>query len=259
MQTKYPILLVHGIAVRDGRIFKTFGRIGKILRNEGYVVYTAKIDAFGSVENNAAQLKTQIEEILLANHTEKVNLIAHSKGGLDARYMMDELGMTGAVASLTTLCTPHRGSRMASAIYSRPRWFTKFLAFNLNFWYRIFGDKHPDALTVCRQLQLKTDDEIGDIPVPVGVYCQSYSCTMKRGRDDILMSAPLRFARRWGEEHTDGVVTAESAKFAEYRGDCIDDSVSHTEIMGLCSKKKKKQKIYAFYLSLCFELAQRGF
>ena len=259
MQTQYPIVLAHGIAVREGRIFKAFGRIGKILRDAGYVVYTAKTDAFASIENNAEQLKIQIKEILQKENAEKVNIIAHSKGGLDAKYLIDELGMASAVASLTTLCTPHRGSRMATWIYSRPRWVTRFLAFWINLWYRILGDKHPDALTVCRQLQLTTDDELEQPKVPEGVYCQSYSATMKRGRDDFLMSVPLYFAHRWGENDTDGVVTTESAKYAEYRGDCIEESLSHTELIGLSLKKKKRRKVYAFYLSVCRELAERGF
>ena len=259
MPTKYPIVLAHGIAVRAGRIFNAFGRISKVLRKAGYVVYVAKTDAFGSIENNAATLKTEIEQILIKENTEKVNIIAHSKGGLDAKYMIDELGMASAVASLTTLCTPHRGSRMASWIYSRPRWVTKFLAFWINLWYRILGDKHPDALTVCRQLKLTEDDEIVNLNAPEGVYCQSYSATMKRGRDDFLMSVPLYFARRWGEESTDGVVTAESANYSEYRGDCIDEPLSHLEIVDINLKKKKRQKVYAFYLSVCRELAERGF
>ena len=259
MQTKYPIVLAHGIAVREGRFFKAFGRIGKTLKDAGYVVYTANTDGFGSIENNAAQLKTQIEEILQKENTDKVNIIAHSKGGLDAKYMIEELGMACAVASLTTLCTPHKGSRMASWIYSRPRWVTRFLAFWINFWYRIFGDKHPDALTVCKQLQLSLDDEIEQLNAPNGVYCQSYSATMKRGRDDFLMSVPLYFSRRWEEDSSDGLVTAESAKYAEYRGDCIEESLSHTEMIDLSLKKKKRRKVYAFYLSLCRKLAERGF
>ena len=259
MQTKYPIVLAHGIALREWRIFKSFGRIRKTLRKAGCVVYAANTDAFGSIENNAAQLKAQIEEILQKEHTEKVNIIAHSKGGLDSKYMIRELEMSDAVASLTTLCTPHRGSRMASWIYSRPRWVTRFLAFWINLWYRILGDKHPDALTVCKQLQLTSEDELDVLNVPDGVFCQSYSATMKRGSDDVLMSVPLLFARRWGEEATDGVVSVESAKFAEYRGDCLEESMSHTEIIGLSLKKDKRRKVYDFYLSLCDDLASRGF
>ena len=259
METRYPIVLAHGIAMRELRFFKAFGRIEKTLKEAGYTVYTANTDAFGSIENNAAQLKAQIEEILQKESVEKVNIIAHSKGGLDAKYMIRELGMASSVASLTTLATPHKGSRMATWIYNLPRWIPRFLAFWINLWYRILGDKHPDSLTVCRQLQMTTDDELETLDAPEEVYCQSYSATMNRARDDFLMSVPLCFARRWGEEETDGLVTVESAKYAEYRGDCIDESLSHTELVGLSLKKKKRLKVYAFYLSLCRELAELGF
>ena len=260
MQTKYPIVLVHGVALKEWRIFKSFGRIGKTLREAGYKVYTAKTDGFGSIENNAVQLKTHIEEILRKEGTDKVNLIAHSKGGLDSKYMIKELGMADAVASLTTLSTPHRGSRVASKLYSLPRLIKRFIAFWINFWYRIFGDKHPDALTVCKQLQLTENDELETLNVPEGVYCQSYSATMERSRDDFLMSIPLYFSRRWGEKGaTDGLVSAESAKYAEYRGDCLDESLSHSEMVGLSLRKKKRRRVYEFYLTVCRELSERGF
>ena len=259
MQTKYPIVLVHGIALKELKIIKSFGRIGKTLREAGYTVYSANTDGFGSIENNAAQLKKQIEEILQKECTDKVNIIAHSKGGLDSKYLINNLGMACAVASLTTLSTPHRGSRIASKIYSYPRWITRFIAFWINLWYRIFGDKHPDALTVCKQLQLTENDELEILNVPDGVYCQSYSATMKRSRDDFLMFIPLYFSHRWGEGATDGLVSVESAKYAEYRGDCLDESLSHSEIVGFSLKKKKRRKVYNFYLALCRELAERGF
>lgn len=259
MATKYPIVLAHGVAIREGRIWKAFGRIGKILREAGYVVYTANTDGFGTIESNAEQLKAQIEEILNKEGVDKVNIVAHSKGGLDAKYMMNQLDMANSVASLTTLCTPHKGSRMATWIYSKPRWITKFIAFWLNFWYRIWGDKHPDALTVCKQLQLNTDDEQTALKVPEGVYCQSYSSKMQRSRDDYLMSVPHCLARYWGETETDGLVTKESAQYAEYHGDCMEGSFSHTELVDLSLIKKKRMKVYAFYLTLCEDLAERGF
>lgn len=260
MQTKYPIVLVHGVALKEWRIFKSFGRIGRTLRDAGYIIYAAKTDAFGSMENNAAQLKTQIEEILKKECTEKINIIAHSKGGLDSVFMIQELGMADSVASLTTLSTPHKGSRVASKLYDLPRWLKKFIAFWINLWYRIFGDKHPDALTVCRQLRLSPNEELDRLRVPAGVYCQSYSATMNRSRDDFLMFIPLYFSRRWGEEGaTDGLVSVESAKYAEYRGDCLDESLSHSEMVGFSLKKQKRRKVYAFYLNLCKELAELGY
>ena len=150
MQTKYPIMLVHGIVLKESRIFRAFGKIGKNLKSRGYCVYVSKQDGFGTIENNAKQLKAQIEEILTKEKAEKINLIAHSKGGLDCKYLIKELNMEDCVASLTTLCTPHKGSPMASKIMKLPNFILKFVAFWINFWYRIFGDKHPDSYTVCK-------------------------------------------------------------------------------------------------------------
>ena len=49
-----------------------------------------------------------------------------------------------------------------------------------------------------------------------------------------------------------------SAIFGIYRGDCMDDSVSHTEIVDFMVRHKKREKIYAFYTELCRELVRAG-
>ena len=65
-------------------------------------------EAWGTIENNAEIIQKKINEILEENHCGKVNIIAHSKGGLDARYLISGLHMEDKVASLTTISTPHR-------------------------------------------------------------------------------------------------------------------------------------------------------
>lgn len=259
MKTKYPIILAHGIILKDFKYFKAFGRIEKILKAEGCSVYTSKTDGFGTIESNAAQLKTQILRILADESAEKVNIIAHSKGGLDAKYMIESLDMEDKVASLTTLCTPHKGSQIASKILRMPKPAKKFIAFWVNFVYRIFGDKKPNSLEVCRQLQSVpyTDAEVIDFSDKV--YCQSYSTQMQRSRDDFVMGIPHMFSKKYERGATDGIVSAESSKFGDYRGECTEGSVSHSEIVDFMVKKKKKEKIYAFYVSLCRELAEKGF
>lgn len=52
-------------------------------------------------------------EVLKETGASKVNVIAHSKGGLDTRYAISRLGMSQYVASLTTINTPHRGCEFA--------------------------------------------------------------------------------------------------------------------------------------------------
>lgn len=259
MKSKYPIVLVHGIALKDFKFFRCFGGIEKKLKKEGYAVYNAKVDGFGSIENNAEQLKDFVNGVLAESGAEKVNLVAHSKGGLDSKYMISKLGMENSVASLTTLCTPHKGSQVATKIYGLPNPLKKFIAFWVNLWYRIFGDKHPDALTVCRQLQSVKDVEEETFGFSGKVYCQSYSAVLKRSRDDFLMGIPLIFSRRWEKDGSDGLVSVGASKFGEYKGHVSEDSISHSEITGFSASKKKREKVYAFYLKLCEDLSELGF
>ena len=266
MASKYPIVLAHGIVLKDVKFFKAFGHIETLLRDNGYSVHTSQTDGFGSIENNAAQLKAQIEEIMQAEGVDKVNIIAHSKGGLDSRYMIDHLGMADHVASLTFLCTPHKGSKLATRLYALPRVLKYPLACYLHAAYRIFGDKQPEVLKVCEQLRYAPEGalETLDLTVPDATYehifMQSYSATMNKSTDDFVMGIPLIFSRYFEKgAPTDGMVSLESSQYANYRGDCIDGSVSHSEIVDFMVNKKKKEKIYAFYLALCEDLTKRGY
>ena len=47
---------------------------------------------------------------------QRVLIVAHSMGGLDARYMISRMGMEDHVAALLTITTPHRGSPYADWI-----------------------------------------------------------------------------------------------------------------------------------------------
>ncbi len=47
-----------------------------------------------------------------------VNIVAHSMGGLDARYLISHMSFS-RVASLTTIATPHRGSSFMDYIQER--------------------------------------------------------------------------------------------------------------------------------------------
>lgn len=260
MKTKYPIILVHGIALKDFKFLKSFGEIDRILRIQGYSVYKAKIDGFGSILNNAMQLKEEIIKILEAEGVDKVNIIAHSKGGLDSKYMIKNLGMEDSVASLTTLCTPHKGSPIATNILKLPKFLTKFIAFWINFWYKLFGDKNPDSYQACLDLKRINSIEEEIINFSEKVYCQSYSTEMKKSKDDFIMGIPLMFSRYFEKDYiSDGIVPIDSTIFGDYKGNAFSESISHTEIVDFMVKKKKRDKIYMFYSVLCEELVNMGF
>jgi triacylglycerol lipase len=260
VKTKYPIVLVHGVALKDLKFIKSFGEIDRILKIQGYSVYKANIDGFGSVMSNAIELKEYILKILEIENVSKVNIIAHSKGGLDSKYMIKNLDMEDCVASLTTLCTPHKGSPIASKLLKLPKWLIKFIAFWINFWYRLFGDKHPDAYQACLDLQRINSLEEETINFSDKVYCQSFSTEMKKSKDDFIMGIPLMFSKYFEKDlSSDGLVPVDSTIFGEYRGNAFNESVSHSEIVDFMVKKKKKDKIYMFYSTLCEELVNMGF
>lgn len=256
--TKYPIILVHGLAIKESKVMRAFGRIEKVLRDGGYTVYVADIDAFGSIETNAEQLKSFVSVVLDETKAEKANIIAHSKGGLDTKYMITRLGMEDKIASLTTLCTPHRGSIIASWVWSLPLWMKRIIAFFINSFYKLAGDEMPDAMKACEELRAANESEEA-LCFCDKVYCQSYSTNLKRGRDCFLMGLPMTLYKHYENVDNDGMVSGESAKFGNYRGDCLDISVSHLQIVDFMAKKSQRERIFAFYIELCKELGEMGF
>ncbi|MEJ2164779.1 MAG: hypothetical protein P8X90_04560 [Desulfobacterales bacterium] len=87
------------------------------LINHGFIVYHSNVGWAAGVETRADQLRDNILQIIEKEEVEKVNIIAHSMGGLDARHMLFKYRYSDrlheCIASLTTVSTPHEGSPFA--------------------------------------------------------------------------------------------------------------------------------------------------
>ena len=83
-RTRYPILLVHGVFFRDFRFFQYWGRIPGELKRNGAVLFYGNQQSAASVAECGQELAGRIRQILAETGCEKVNIIAHSKGGLDS-------------------------------------------------------------------------------------------------------------------------------------------------------------------------------
>ena len=219
-KTKYPVLMVHGVFFRDFRFFNYWGRIpGELIRN-GCTVYYGNQMSAQSVEACGAEIASRIKEIVEETGCEKVNIIAHSKGGLDSRYAISVLGAAPFVASLTTVNTPHRGCRFADYLLEQSSESLKNkVAKKYNSALRLAGDKDPDFIKAVTDLTATRCEELNKImPDSPEVYYQSVgSCAyhavggrfplnfsyhlVKRfdGKNDGLVSAS---AMRWGENFT---------------------------------------------------------
>lgn len=109
--TRYPVVLVHGYAGTESYfgLLDYFYDIHDPLEDRGYDIYTPTTDPIALSTRRAEQLAEQLDTILRDTGAAKVNLIAHSQGGLDARLLISSMGYDDRVASLTTIATPHLG------------------------------------------------------------------------------------------------------------------------------------------------------
>ncbi|WP_152548137.1 esterase/lipase family protein [Photobacterium galatheae] len=114
-ETKYPIVLVHGLFGFDSIAgIDYFYGIPHALNKDGATVFVAQISATNSTELRGEQLLAQVEDVLAITGAEKVNLIGHSHGGPTARYVASVA--PEMVASVTSIGGVNKGSRIADIV-----------------------------------------------------------------------------------------------------------------------------------------------
>jgi triacylglycerol esterase/lipase EstA (alpha/beta hydrolase family) len=147
----HPVLLVHGYAV-DATIWKKWE---DMLRKDGIQFFTVTFkdsnDKCGSAEQHATELEKMVQDIKGQSGAQKINIVGHSKGGLDARVFLD-ITDTKAIANLIMIGTPNAGSPVAeindtcaAAVYDlRPGANATIAVINANTkYYTIAGDWMP--------------------------------------------------------------------------------------------------------------------
>lgn len=147
----------------------------------------------------------------LAHETEPLHLIAHSMGGVDARYYITRLEGYKKVASLTTLATPHRGSTAAD--HEMETWYSP---------YRHFPAIANLALASMQAFNIQTPDH------PDVAY-RSYSAARKIARLPWMVRKFGRLIMQ-AEGENDSQVSVASARWGKHLGTLEAD---HFELIGL--------------------------
>ena len=262
-RTKYPILLVHGVFFRDSKIFNYWGRIPKELKINGATVYYGNHQSADSVPNSAKELSERIEHIVKTTGCEKLNIIAHSKGGLDCRYAIAHYGIGKYVASLTTVDTPHRGCEFAEYLRDElPPDIVKRIESFYNRMWRHFGDHHPDFLAAVTDLTANVcTKRDAEIPIPDGVFCQSIGSVLNgSGGGRFPMNFSYVLVKHFNGEN-DGLVSEDSFAWGEkYTLLRTNEKIgiSHCDMIDLDRKDIKGFDVRDFYVDLVSNRKARG-
>ena len=263
-KTKYPILLVHGVFFRDFRYVNYWGRIPKELQRNGATVYYGQQQSAAAVEDSGRELADRIRQILAETGCEKVNIIAHSKGGLDSRAAIAHAGCAPCVASLTTINTPHRGCIFAEYLLEKiPAAARQKIADTYNAALKRLGDERPDFLAAVTDLTASACEKRNAVaPDAPGVFYQSvmsYCRKAQHGKFPLNMTYPIV---KHFDGLNDGLVAVDSAKWGdqftllEPRG---HRGISHGDVVDLNRENIPGFDVREFYVSLVADLKNRGF
>jgi triacylglycerol lipase len=114
----HPIVLAHGMFgfehLADLEGLDYYFKVQETLEDNGHAVLVKEVDPFNDSYVRGEQLLGHIETFVEDGGHEKVNIIAHSQGGLDARYVAHH--RPDLVASVITVSTPHGGTPVADIV-----------------------------------------------------------------------------------------------------------------------------------------------
>lgn len=263
-RTKYPLLFVHGVFFRDYKHLNYWGRIPEAVIKNGGTVFFGNHQSAASVENAGRELAVRIREITEKTGCGKVNIIAHSKGGLDSRYAIARCGVGDKVASLTTVNTPHRGCLFAEYLLGKaPPKLQSTAAAMYNGAMRRLGDSSPDFLAAVNDLRAEVCSRLDrELIVPDSIYKQSVGSLLTHASGGKF---PLNFSYslvKYFDGPNDGLVAETSFKFGnEYtllkplgkRG------ISHGDMIDLNRENIYGFDVREFYVELISGLREKGF
>lgn len=223
-----PIVLACGIARFDqvppwrwlathvGEGMHYFKHIRNTLNQAGFSVHHTVVSWAGPVEIRARQLGCEVDSVLALTGRSKVHIIAHSMGGLDARWMIAKLGYAAKVCSLTTIGTPHHGTPVADWLVANRK-----SARGIITWLRSMGLDVTGLYDLTTAASARRNEELAPLEADNGVVYRTWGgqaefwpmfgflkpkyLLLKHVYDEPLNDAlvPLRSAR-WKHEYFQG-------------------------------------------------------
>ena len=119
----YPIVLAHGFfGFNQIASVDYFYHVEPALTAAGHRVFVTTVDPFNSVSVRGEQLLKQVTDILQQTGSAKLNIIGHSQGGLDARYVASRI--PERISAVVGFAVPNLGTKVADAVLDQAPGFT---------------------------------------------------------------------------------------------------------------------------------------
>ena len=255
--TRFPVVLMHGFgAVSNVVGCGVLHAEAMDLRTRGVLAYAPHVNPYDTVAVRAAAWAERLEAILEETGAAKLNLVAFSSSGLDARLLAADPAWADRLASLVTVATPHRGTALARFILDRPTRLRALAVGGMDFLGRAAYDVPPNTAEALAELTpAAVAARFSDATIP-GVWCASVGSRAGRGASAAIyppLVVPNRILYRLSGLN-DGIVPTAGAAWGEYLGAVEAD---HARIVGM-SVTPSRFTSKAFYRSLCDRLIERG-
>ena len=274
----YPIVLAHGVCRFDvlwNQVLRVddsddpridslhyFKGIRTMLKEKGFTVCHSRVAWAADVNTRANDLRQNVRRILNETKAEKVNIIGHSMGGLDARHMLFNDRSQGKIheriASLTTISTPHEGSPFADwGLEHFPLLPVVFQ--NIGLDVSGLKDLRTEA---CKRFNNDPDVQAFETECESTIHFRTYAGKQKFWGIFSLLKGPFRIIEK-KEGENDGLVSVRSAQWrAKYFQEALDET-DHLNELGWWdpdqiavgeSPRELRRRIHQLYAAIASQL-----
>jgi triacylglycerol lipase len=256
--TRHPVVLMHGFgALANWAGGGVLHAEAMHLRGRGVAAYAPHVNPYDTVSVRAEAWADRLGRVLDETGAGRLNLVAFSSGGLDARHLAAH-GWAGRIASLVTVSTPHRGTALAAYVLRQPDRLRTWAVGVMDFVGRAAYAEPPRteaALAELTPAAVAARFDPGET-VP-GAWCASFAGRAGKGTD-VPIYPPLIVPNRvlYGlAGENDGIVPTASAAWGERLGTLDAD---HARQIGLRLTPTTAYDSCSFFEDVCGRLRARG-
>lgn len=230
-----------------------------LLREHGVIAFAPNIAPYVSLETGSAAWTRVIGKVIKMTSSKKINIIAHSMGGISLRHAIHTMDLDAVVSSLTTVASPHHGASLAEMAIETPKTALEtFISISDKVGNAIYPDIQSDIQGAMHQLTrdyMTTFNSENPDSEQVTYYSVSAATGKGTASNIGMLLTPYNRYIHTREGINDGFVSEKSAHWGEHIG-CIN--LSHLEQVKLKLSKNKIPVWEKLWMDIVKRLSEDG-